>query len=277
MEFKAADLWVCAGPVWIAVAEPPDWSDWDPEHVRAVVEALGREPSYFVQVDVSGRLPGFLEVGSLCISLLGLRGGIAVGDYSVRGWTLPDILNSSLHGRAFFSADAPLAAYIAAAGAAEHLSAEDEIRMARLIDKGRRAAGRMERRPPFMHYRIEKLKKSGQQAKSATKQFVDSSRRLVIPIAEEYTGRGMDLMDLIEEGNHGLRRAIEQFDWRKPYDFSTHADSFIHKAIERGLQDQGPGEGGSAGVREPRNPYPPIDSAAAAADLDHEATGPIAT
>jgi RNA polymerase primary sigma factor len=167
-----------------------------------------------------------------------------------------------------------LVRYVDVADAAERLTAEDEIRLARLIGKGWRAADAIEQPPIPFDFRIARLKRSVRQAKAARKQLVDCNRRLVIPIAKRYTGRGMGLWDLIEEGHHGLKRAVDKFDARTPYEFSKHANPFIRDAIVRALRDQGPGEDGPAGVREPRKPYPPIDSAVVAADPDNEATGP---
>jgi RNA polymerase sigma factor (sigma-70 family) len=87
-----------------------------------------------------------------------------------------------------------------------------------------------------MQSRIRKLQQNAGRATSARRLLVDRNRYLVIPIAREYTDQGMDLMDLVEEGNHGLRRAVEQFDWRSGNRFSTHAEPFIRKAIIKGLR-----------------------------------------
>jgi RNA polymerase sigma factor (sigma-70 family) len=138
------------------------------------------------------------------------------------------------------SASDPIGMYLDEVSSHGLLEAEDEVRLARTIEAGRRAARRLEgddsRLTAEERRLLEQAVDAGDEAKAA---FIRANLRLVISIAKRYAGRGLDLLDLIQEGNLGLIRAVEKFDWRKGFKFSTYATWWIRQAITRGLGNNG--------------------------------------
>ncbi len=129
--------------------------------------------------------------------------------------------------------------YLTDIGQYELLTKDDEVRLAQQIEDGVAADKRLSRRKitdPSIRTRLIRQRNKGIRAE---RQFVESNLRLVVSIAKKYQASGLPLLDLIQEGNLGLMHAVEKFDWRKGFKFSTYATWWIRQAITRGIANTG--------------------------------------
>jgi RNA polymerase primary sigma factor len=118
------------------------------------------------------------------------------------------------------------------------LTDKQEVELAQAIEAGERAKVRMEKEAHRLSQRmIERLDVDLDRGRAARRRFIQSNLRLVVSIARRYQGMGLPLLDLIQEGNLGLMRAVEKFDWRKGFKFSTYATWWIRQAITRAIAD----------------------------------------
>jgi len=134
--------------------------------------------------------------------------------------------------------DDAISLYMREIGVIPLLTAEDEVELAKRLEKGRRAAKRLERAKnltPEKRAELERLVAEGERAR---KRLIQANSRLVVSIAKKYVGHGVPFLDLIQEGNLGLIRAVEKFDYRRGFKFSTYATWWIRQAITRALADQ---------------------------------------
>ncbi len=133
----------------------------------------------------------------------------------------------------------PVKDYLKEIGKVALLNAEQEVDLARRIEAGLYADYRLKNDGASMSPRERReltlLAADGQNAKN---HLLEANLRLVVSLAKRYTGRGMQFLDLIQEGNLGLIRAVEKFDYTKGYKFSTYATWWIRQAITRAMADQ---------------------------------------
>ncbi len=132
----------------------------------------------------------------------------------------------------------PVRMYLKEIGKVRLLSAEEEVDLAKRIEAGLFASEKLvgpEPIPASLRRDLEAIEYDGTIAK---RKLVEANLRLVVSIAKRYVGRGMLFLDLIQEGNLGLIRAVEKFDYTKGYKFSTYATWWIRQAITRAIADQ---------------------------------------
>lgn len=137
------------------------------------------------------------------------------------------------------STDDPVRLYFDDIGKKPLLDKEAEIRLAKRIEAGREAEEVLESGKELSASDKRKYRMAARKGEAARQEFLTSNLRLVVSIAKRYTGSGIDLLDLIQEGNLGLMHAIEKFDWRKGFKFSTYATWWIRQAISRGISNTG--------------------------------------
>jgi len=121
------------------------------------------------------------------------------------------------------------------------LNFDEEMRLAQLIERGRQARSELDhlRGRGIPYHRLQELEMHSQEGALAREHLIKANTRLVVSIAKKYMGRSIPFLDLIQEGNLGLMKAVEKFDYHRGFRFSTYATWWIRQAITRSIADQG--------------------------------------
>ncbi|HEX6290814.1 MAG TPA: RNA polymerase sigma factor RpoD [Herpetosiphonaceae bacterium] len=131
----------------------------------------------------------------------------------------------------------PIRLYLREIGRISLLTAAEEIQLAQQVERGALAYARLNE-DVFVREERSTLQHWAQEGEAARQHLINANLRLVVSIAKKYVGRGLSFLDLIQEGNIGLMRATEKFDYTKGYKFSTYATWWIRQAITRSISDQ---------------------------------------
>jgi len=232
-----------AAPASLERPEKPDKRD--PRVLRLL--ELGRRQSYVSQADIVDAFPEAGQNDDLFDSLYRLLEAegieVVLGDDRTAeleaatakaptaeevAQDIAELVNSAL--------DDPVRLYLREIGKVKLLTAAQEVELAERIRRGQRRVAELRAQGvPAEALHKDPVVRDGE---AARRQLIEANLRLVVSVAKRYVGRGMSLLDLIQEGNIGLIRAVEKFDHTKGYKFSTYATWWIRQAITRAIADQ---------------------------------------
>jgi RNA polymerase primary sigma factor len=125
--------------------------------------------------------------------------------------------------------------YLVDVGRHPLLTKRDEVKLAQRIEAGAEARKQLAGNDGQRRAARRELARTARDGDSARRAFVEANLRLVVSIAKNYRSSGLQLLDLVQEGNLGLLRAVDKFDWRKGFKFSTYSTWWIRQAIQRGI------------------------------------------
>ena len=135
--------------------------------------------------------------------------------------------------------DNPVRQYLQEIGQVKLLDVREEIELARRMEAGLEAAQRLDEEGDALEAReARRLDRIVRDGEAAREHLIQANLRLVVSIAKKYTGRGIGLLDLIQEGNRGLIKAVDRFEYRRRYKFSTYATWWIRQAVTRAIANQ---------------------------------------
>jgi RNA polymerase primary sigma factor len=134
-------------------------------------------------------------------------------------------------------AGGPASLYLREISRARLLTAEEEVTLAQALEAGKAARAQLERGVDDPDERAE-LEEQVRLGEDARRHLIESNLRLVVSVARKYLGRGLSFLDLVQEGNIGLQRGVDKYDWRRGFRFSTYAYWWIRQAVSRAVAEQ---------------------------------------
>jgi RNA polymerase primary sigma factor len=197
---------------------------------------------------VRGRQRGFLMVGEIQQELEDAKApadsfDLVCGELRAAGVDLREdsesaLADTEISGDELVHVSDPVRMYLQEIGRYPLLTTQQEVELAMQVEAGERASVRLAEIEEMTTAERIILERQVRKGNRASQRLVVSNLRLVVSIAKKYVGRGLGLLDLIQEGNLGLIRAVEKFDYRKGFKFSTYATWWIRQSVTRALADQ---------------------------------------
>ena len=230
-------------------AQPPDA---ELEGLTAIERllGLGRSQGYVTYDDVMEVIPeAELNIEQLEDALAALiEQGIQISDVELEAPAAEDEEKAEAAKPETRSGEADLTAidvddsislYLREIGRIPLLTAEQEVSLAKRMEAGRNAKRRLSRDGHMTEDERWDLREVIRDGQAAQEHLIKANSRLVVSVAKKYVGRGVPFLDLIQEGNIGLIRAVKKFDYRRGFKFSTYATWWIRQAVTRAIADQG--------------------------------------
>ena len=208
------------------------------EIVHIVFEDLvtrGRQRGFLLVSEVQQELE---DVGAPGESFDEVFFALQEGRIPIREDALDTLAATNLSNEELVHVSDPVRMYLQEIGRFPLLTPQQEVELAMRAEAGARADDQLANGDELSAEERLILERAVRQADRARKRLVEANLRLVVSIAKKYVGRGLVLLDLIQEGNLGLIRAVEKFDYRKGFKFSTYATWWIRQAATRALADQ---------------------------------------
>jgi RNA polymerase primary sigma factor len=218
-----------------------------PEAALEHLISLGRTQGYVTYDDVLNVLPeaenNMEQLEDIFAALF--EQGIEVGqsrDEEDDAEDMPDLDGEAVEEEGFdlsqIEIDDSISLYLKEIGRVPLLTAEEEVSLAKRMEKGREARKKLSQGVEDWEER-ERLLWYVRDGQAAQEHLIKANSRLVVSVAKKYVGRGVPFLDLIQEGNIGLIRAVKKFDFRRGFKFSTYATWWIRQAVTRAIADQG--------------------------------------
>ncbi|RPI52972.1 MAG: RNA polymerase sigma factor RpoD [Chloroflexi bacterium] len=227
----------------------PETEGREPTAIERLID-LGRSQGYVTYDDVMEAVPeAELNIDQLEDALATLiEMGVEISDTEIEEPMVEEEEKREAETVESVAADIDLSAididdsislYLKEIGRIPLLTAEQEVSLAKRMEAGRNAKRRMSKNGELGLDERERLRSTIRDGQAAQEHLIKANSRLVVSVAKKYVGRGVPFLDLIQEGNIGLIRAVKKFDYRRGYKFSTYATWWIRQAVTRAIADQG--------------------------------------